>query len=102
MNFEIECDCEDDGRCSAEVPQLPGVLRKGRHATRRPQRCKCSRYASLLNDSSTARAGRSPSRFPSQQRDPMAFGQDTPGPRIAEHSMATVREGSAHETSTDV
>ena len=29
MNFEIECDREDDGRWLAEVPQLPGVLAYG-------------------------------------------------------------------------
>lgn len=26
MNFEIECEREDDGRWLSEVPQLPGVL----------------------------------------------------------------------------
>jgi len=26
MNFDIECEREDDGRWLAEVPQLPGVL----------------------------------------------------------------------------
>jgi predicted RNase H-like HicB family nuclease len=29
MNFEIECEREDDGRWFAEVPQLPGVLAYG-------------------------------------------------------------------------
>jgi predicted RNase H-like HicB family nuclease len=29
MNFEIECEREEDGRCLAEVPQLPGVLAYG-------------------------------------------------------------------------
>ena len=29
MNFEIECEREDDGRWLAEVPQLPGVLAYG-------------------------------------------------------------------------
>jgi predicted RNase H-like HicB family nuclease len=29
MNFEIECEREDDGRWLAEVAQLPGVLAYG-------------------------------------------------------------------------
>ena len=29
MNFEIECEREEDGRWLAEVPQLPGVLAYG-------------------------------------------------------------------------
>ena len=29
MKFDIECECEDDGRWLAEVPQLPGVLAYG-------------------------------------------------------------------------
>ena len=29
MNFDIECEHEDDGRWLAEVPQLPGVLAYG-------------------------------------------------------------------------
>ena len=29
MNFNIECEREDDGRWLAEVPQLPGVLAYG-------------------------------------------------------------------------
>ena len=29
MNFEIECEREDDGRWLAEVPQLAGVLAYG-------------------------------------------------------------------------
>lgn len=29
MNFEIECEREDDGRWVAEVQQLPGVLAYG-------------------------------------------------------------------------
>ena len=29
MNFEIECEREDDGRWLAEVPQLPGSLAYG-------------------------------------------------------------------------
>ena len=29
MNFDIECEREDDGRWLAEVPQLPGVLAYG-------------------------------------------------------------------------
>lgn len=29
MNFDIECEQEDDGRWLAEVPQLPGVLAYG-------------------------------------------------------------------------
>src|SRR5438552_2464780 len=29
MNFEIECEREDDGRWLSEVPQLPGVLAYG-------------------------------------------------------------------------
>jgi predicted RNase H-like HicB family nuclease len=32
MNFEIECEREDDGRWLAEVPQLPGVLAYGTSA----------------------------------------------------------------------
>jgi predicted RNase H-like HicB family nuclease len=32
MNFEIECECEEDGRWLAEVPQLPGVLAYGASA----------------------------------------------------------------------
>jgi hypothetical protein len=32
MNFEIECEREDDGRRLAEVPQLPGVLAYGNSA----------------------------------------------------------------------
>lgn len=30
MQFHIELECEDDGRCIAEVPDLPGVLVYGR------------------------------------------------------------------------
>ena len=29
MNFDIECEREDDGRWLAAVPQLPGVLAYG-------------------------------------------------------------------------
>lgn len=29
MHFSLECECEDDGRWLAEVPQLPGVLAYG-------------------------------------------------------------------------
>jgi predicted RNase H-like HicB family nuclease len=29
MNFDIECEREDDGRWLAGVPQLPGVLAYG-------------------------------------------------------------------------
>ena len=29
MQFDIECECEEDGRWLAEVPQLPGVLAYG-------------------------------------------------------------------------
>ena len=29
MNFAIECEVEDDARCLAEAPQLPGVLAYG-------------------------------------------------------------------------
>ena len=29
MDFNIECDREEDGRWLAEVPQLPGVLAYG-------------------------------------------------------------------------
>ncbi|MCC7099225.1 MAG: hypothetical protein IT500_06520 [Rubrivivax sp.] len=29
MNFHLECECEDDGRWLAEVPELPGVLAYG-------------------------------------------------------------------------
>jgi predicted RNase H-like HicB family nuclease len=29
VNFESECEREDDGRWLAEVPQLPGVLAYG-------------------------------------------------------------------------
>jgi predicted RNase H-like HicB family nuclease len=32
MKFEIECECEEDGRWLAEVPQLPGVLAYGSSA----------------------------------------------------------------------
>ena len=32
MNFEIECEREDDGRWLAEVPQLPGALAYGTSA----------------------------------------------------------------------
>ncbi len=32
MNFEIECEREEDGRWLAEVPQLPGVLAYGASA----------------------------------------------------------------------
>jgi len=32
MNFVIECECEDDGRWLAEVPQLPGALAYGASA----------------------------------------------------------------------
>lgn len=32
MNFEPECELEDDGRWLAEVPQLPGVLAYGASA----------------------------------------------------------------------
>ncbi len=32
MNFNIECECEADGRWLAEVPQLPGVLAYGASA----------------------------------------------------------------------
>jgi predicted RNase H-like HicB family nuclease len=29
MNFDLECEREDDGRWLAEVPELPGVLAYG-------------------------------------------------------------------------
>jgi predicted RNase H-like HicB family nuclease len=29
MNITLECEQEDDGRCLAEVPELPGVLAYG-------------------------------------------------------------------------
>lgn len=29
MNFNLECEREDDGRWLAEVPQLPGVMAYG-------------------------------------------------------------------------
>jgi predicted RNase H-like HicB family nuclease len=29
MNFTLECEQEVDGRCIAEVPELPGVLAYG-------------------------------------------------------------------------
>ena len=29
MKLELECECEEDGRWLAEVPQLPGVLAYG-------------------------------------------------------------------------
>ena len=32
MDFKIECECEEDGRWLAEVPQLPGVLAYGESA----------------------------------------------------------------------
>lgn len=32
MNFQLECEREDDGRWLAEVPQLPGVLAYGSSA----------------------------------------------------------------------
>ncbi len=32
MNFQLECEREDDGRWLAEVPQLPGVLAYGASA----------------------------------------------------------------------
>ncbi len=32
MNFEVECEREDDGRWLPEVPQLPGVLAYGTSA----------------------------------------------------------------------
>ena len=32
MDFRIECECEEDGRWLAEVPQLPGVLAYGSSA----------------------------------------------------------------------
>ncbi len=32
MNFEIECEQEEDGRWLAEVPQLPGALAYGSSA----------------------------------------------------------------------
>ena len=32
MNFNIECELEEDGRWLAEVPQLPGVLAYGTSA----------------------------------------------------------------------
>ena len=32
MNFQIECEREEDGRWLAEVPQLPGVLAYGSSA----------------------------------------------------------------------
>jgi len=33
MNFDIECEREEDGRWLAEVPQLPGVLAYGDSAS---------------------------------------------------------------------
>ncbi len=33
MNFEIECEREEDGRWLAEVPKLPGVLAYGASAS---------------------------------------------------------------------
>lgn len=32
MNFEIECEREEDGRWLAEVPKLPGVMAYGTSA----------------------------------------------------------------------
>ena len=32
MDFNIECEREEDGRWLAEVPQLPGVLAYGKSA----------------------------------------------------------------------
>jgi len=32
MNFQIECEREEDGRWLAEVPQLPGALAYGTSA----------------------------------------------------------------------
>lgn len=32
MNFQLECEREDDGLWLAEVPQLPGVLAYGANA----------------------------------------------------------------------
>ncbi len=32
MNFHIEIEREDDGRCIAEVPEIPGVLAYGASA----------------------------------------------------------------------
>jgi len=29
MNFTLECEQEEDGRCIAEVPELPGVFAYG-------------------------------------------------------------------------
>ena len=33
MQFDLECEREDDGRWLAEVPQLPGVLAYGDSAS---------------------------------------------------------------------
>lgn len=32
MNFDLECEREDDGRWLAEVPELPGVMAYGASA----------------------------------------------------------------------
>jgi len=54
MNFEIECEREDDGRWLAEVPQLPGVLAYGSATTPWPKR-KSLPFESWLNVSRIAR-----------------------------------------------
>ena len=40
MNFNLECEREDDGRWLAEVPQLPGVLAYGATAAQAMARCE--------------------------------------------------------------
>ena len=75
MNFDVECDREDDGRWPAEVPLLPGLLAYGASRDEAMAKAPDLRFACSLSDLSTAKAGRNPFPFPSPPRDTVAFGK---------------------------
>jgi predicted RNase H-like HicB family nuclease len=62
MNFEIECERENDGRWLAEVPQLPGVLAYGdsaNEAMAKAQILALQVLAERLENCETGHRGRS-------------------------------------------
>jgi len=61
MNFDIECEREEDGRWLAEVPQLPGALAYGDSANDAMAKRKSSPFASWQNVSRIARPDPRPS-----------------------------------------
>jgi hypothetical protein len=89
MNFEIECEREDDGRWLAEVPQLPGVLAYGDSANDAMAKAQVLPFESWLNVSRIARLD--PRRSPSAlRRDLLAIVEGTSRLRgVAERRVAT-------------